>query len=756
VTNIVCMIENSAAGQGVPSGALARIASFCHRRRWLVLLAWLVVGIGVIGLGLTRGAPGSDSFGGAGTASERAQHLLAGHFPDQFAGDRLTLAVHADAGVDDPAVRARIDGVLARLRASPHVVSVTSPTGAPDQVSADGRTAFATLALDVGPDDMPVAQTGRLIAEVRAADAPGVDLALGGGAVDAAETPGGGPTDGVGLLAAAVVLLIAFGSLAAMALPIVTAVAGIGVGLAGMMLLNHVFPAPGFAPILAALIGLGVGVDYALLIVTRYREEARSGRTGEQATMIATATAGRSVLFAGATVVVCLLGLLLMDLGFMRGVAVGTALTVALTMTAAVTLLPALLGFAGRLIARPRRLRLGRWSRRGRAQDPARPLAARWAGAIQRRPALAALGAAAVLVLLALPALGMRLGMPDESTQPRDTSGYATHRILAAGFGAGYDAPLVVVSRAPAPVVEDVAAAVRATPGVASVTPVRVSPDGEAAMFLAYPATGAQSPDTTRLLTSLRRTVIPAAAPHAQVFVGGRAAGAADFAALVTDRLPVLVATVAGLSILLLIVVFRSVLLAVKAAVLNLVSIGAAYGVLVAAVQWGWLAGPVGFPTAMPVAAFVPFIMFPILFGLSMDYEVFLVSRIREAYDRCGDSAQAVRHGLSNTARVITAAAAIMVTVFLSVMLGADLAVKQLGLGMAVMVFLDATLVRMVLVPAAMELFGRANWWLPRWLDRILPGARWETAGAWAESTDARPAIDAPRAGDEAESARVP
>jgi RND superfamily putative drug exporter len=382
-------------------------------------------------------------------------------------------------------------------------------------------------------------------------------------------------------------------------------------------------------------------------------------------------------------------------------------------MLAAVTLLPALLGYTGRAIDRLRVPHLTR-----RAADRL-PLAARWATAVARRPVLAAVGAGAILLVLAAPAFGMRLSMPDESTQPHTTSGYATHRILARGFGAGYDAPLVIVVQ-PAGSADRVAAAVRATPGVASVTAPRVSQDGAVALVIAYPATSGQSAATASLVRHLRTDVVPG------LPIGGTTALAVDFADLVAGRLPLLIAVVVGLSVLLLIAVFRSVVLALKAAILNLVSIGAAYGALVAAVQWGWLTRVLGFPGPMPIAAYVPMIMFPVLFGLSMDYEVFLVSRIREAYDACGETRQAVVTGLSRTARVITAAAAIMVVVFLSVMFGADLAVKQLGLGLAVMVLVDATIVRLILVPAAMELFGRANWWLPRWLDRMLPAMRVE------------------------------
>ena len=687
---------------------LGRLAGFCYRRRWAVTLGWLVIAIGLLALGFTRGAPTTNDFSGGNSDSARAGALLATHFPDRH-GTSLTLAVHADAGIGDPAVQTRVHEVLAALGGAPHVVSVADPYQAPGHISADGHTAFAEAALDVGEDSMPVTETRDLVRQVRAASHDGVTFALGGGAVNAAETPGGGASDGIGMTAALVVLLIAFGSVLAAILPLVTAIFGIGVGLAGAMLLNHVVPSPGFTPILAAMIGLGVGVDYALFIVTRYREGLAGGQEPSAAAAHSIATAGRAVLFAGGTVVVGLLGLLLMGQPMLRAVAVGSSLTVALTMLASVTLLPALLGFTRRGIDRLRVPSLGR-------RRSGTPLAARWAGVIARRPVLAAVGAAVVLLLLAAPTLGMRLSMPDASTQPHDTSAYASHQMLAAGFGEGYDAPLFIVT--PPSSASSVAAAVGGTPGIASVTPPKASADGAVALIVAYPTTSAQAAPTADLVRHLRADVLPAG-----VHVGGPVAGTVDFADNVGARLPLLIVVVVGLSLLLLVAVFRSVTLAVKAAVVNLISIGAAYGVLVAAVQWGWLTRVLGFPGPMPIAAYVPMIMFPVLFGLSMDYEVFLVSRIREAYDRTGHTRSAVVHGLSRTARVITAAAAIMIVVFLSVMLGADLAVKQLGLGLAVMVFVDATLVRMVLVPAAMELFGRANWWLPRWLDRLLPAA---------------------------------
>ncbi|HET6211534.1 MAG TPA: MMPL family transporter [Micromonosporaceae bacterium] len=693
---------------------LTNLASFSYRHRFLVTLSWIAVAAAIGFLGVTRGAPNQNTFTGGDSPSQRAQQLLATHFPEYGGVSALTLAVHADRGLDDPGVRAAVTAAVDRLRAAPHVTAVVSPYDAPGQISADRRTAFGAAQLDVGSNDMPAQETLNLISGVRAATGDGLEFALGGEAVNAAETPGGGGSDAAGAIAAMVVLLVAFGSLLAMVLPLITAIFAITIGLTGGMLINHVIPTPGFGPILATLNGLGVGVDYAMFIVTRYRAALSAGRTPEEAAVHATATAGRAVLFAGATVVVGLLGLVLIDRVVCGGVAVSCALTVTLTMAAAVTLLPALLGFVRRGVDRLRLPRLGR-------PNGGAPFAARWAGVIQRRPGLAATLAGVVLLVLAAPLLGLRMSMPDASTQPRNTSGYATHRILTAGFGAGFDAPLVIVVQPAGASADAFASAVRDTPGIAAVAGPRASRDGAVSLLIAYPTTSGQSARTATLLTHLRHDVVPAAAPGSTVYIGGPTAGAADFADLVSGRLPLLVGAVVVVSMLLLVAVFRSVVLAVKAAVLNLMSIGAAYGVLVAAVQWGWLTKPLGFPGAMPIAAYVPMIMFPILFGLSMDYEVFLVAAIREEYDRIGDTRRAVTRGLARTARVITAAAAIMIAVFLSVMLGADLAVKQLGLGMAVMVFIDATLVRMVLVPAAMELFGRFNWWLPGWLAKLLP-----------------------------------
>jgi RND superfamily putative drug exporter len=560
---------------------------------------------------------------------------------------------------------------------------------------------------------IPGSEAKALMADATRASGAGMTFRLGGDVVDAAETPYGGQTEGIGTVAAAIVLLIAFGSLLAMGLPIVTALFGIGTGLALIALLGHVFPAPGFLPIVAAMIGLGVGVDYALFIVTRFRESLRAGEAPPDAVVTAMRTAVRSVLVAGVTVAIGMLGLLVLCQQLLNGVALGAAAAVAMTVLGSLTLLPALLGFTGARLARPSRIRLPRALRRRsrpgqragvRDGQPAvrsgkMPAAQRWAGAVQRRPLLAAAGSAAVILALAGPALGMKLGFPDESAQARPTMGYASYATMARGFGPGFDAPLIIAAElpasaspaAPGSAAARLAAAVRAAPGVVRVTLALISPDGRAAMLVAYPATGEQDPATDTLVNSIGATVLPRATAGTGIrayLTGPNAAGVA-FASLMGQRLPWLVAVVVAISMLLLTVVFRSVVVAIKAAVMNLLSISAAYGVLVMVSQHGWGARLFGFPETMPVTTWVPVFLFVILFGLSMDYEVFLLSRIRENYDATGDNAASVARGLASTARVITAAAAIMVVVFMSFVLGADMSVKQVGLGLAVAVAID-------------------------------------------------------------------
>jgi putative drug exporter of the RND superfamily len=737
-------------------GLLGQVARACHRHRWLTLFGWVAIVAYLIVMWMQFGAPADNNF----TATDPGTRLINQHFARQ-SGDRLTLAIRSAKAVDTSAARERITAAFTPFARAPHVTSVGSPYQVPGQISADRHIAFATVQFDVPASEIPGSEVTALMNDARAASGNGMTFSLGGDVVDLAETPNGGSSEGIGVAAAAIVLLISFGSVLAMGLPIVTALFGIGSGLSLIALIGHLVPAPSFAPVVASLIGLGVGVDYALFIVTRFREALRSGGTPESAVVTAFSTAGRAVLFAGTTVIIAVLGLLVLRQPLMNGVAIAAASTVACVMLGSLTLLPALLGFTGSRLAKPSRLaRIGRrgGSQRSRyasaravdqpsAAARRAPLAERWAGAVQRRPVVAAVASAVALLTLAAPVLGMKLNLPDESTQARDTMGYQSYRTIADGFGPGFSAPLVIAVKLPsgAPptaALHSIDSAVRATPGVARVTPPIVSSDHAAAMMIAYPTTSQQNTATNDMVHRLRDTVLPRATAGTgmHAYVGGPNAGAVDFADLVNQRLPWLIGIVVGVSVLLLMVVFRSVTVAVKAAAMNLLSISAAYGVLTAVTQWGWLGNVFGFPEKMPVATWVPMFLFVILFGLSMDYEVFLLSRIREEYDKTGDNAASVARGLARTARVISAAAAIMIVVFLSVVLGANVAVKQIGLGLAVAVLVDATLVRLVLVPAVMELLGKANWWMPRPLARILPDVRFE---------DHSPVTETPRVRDQ-------
>lgn len=704
-----------------PSGSLAKLARFCYQRRRLVLLTWIVGTITVAFVGFGYGAPSDNEYSGGDADSAKAQALIEQHFPEQQ-GDTLTLAIKTGSGIDEPSVRQKIERVIAEIDASPITGPLISPYQDSALVTKDRHIARMTIPLTEKRAEK--ADVLPLVNAVKEASSPEVRMGLGGERAEKAEVPPQAPAEAVGILAAAVILFIAFGSLVAMGLPIVTAILAVLGGVALMKLVGHLVPSPDFTILVAVMIGLGVGIDYALFIVTRYKDSLHEGDEPELATVKAISTAGHAVLFAGTTVMIALLGLIAMGQKMMTGLAIGASTTVLVTMVAAVTLLPAFLGFTGHKI---NSLRLPRRTQRkqgplGIAPLKQRTLAERWAGVVQNRPLIAALVSGVVLLMLASPALSMRMSLPDASVQPRDRSSYASYEILSEGFGPGYGAPFVFATAIKPdvnllPVIE----AVRNSEGIAYATPARFSNDGQAAVFMAYPTTGYQDEATTDLVHKLRSDVLSGVAGGETVHLGGPNAATIDAAEEMGSRLPIMIAVVISLSLLLLIALVRSVTIALQAAVMNLLSIGAAYGVLVAIVQWGWLGSALGFPTEMPISTWVPMMMFPLLFGLSMDYEVFLISRIREEYERTDNTRLAVTTGLARTARVITAAAAIMIAVFSTALLGHDVMVKQIGLGMAVAVFVDATIIRMILVPAVMELCGSANWWMPgrRHRDRL-------------------------------------
>jgi RND superfamily putative drug exporter len=750
---------------------LRRLAEVCFRRRRRVVVLWT---LGIVVLGAVMGAVGSSyrtDFTLPDVESKRGIDLLDDQFGGEGAGQVGNIVVEADNGVDDPEVRRVMEPFLAEVAQIDGVQSLSSPytSGNEDQISQRGgdagRIAYAEFE---APSDATVEETVAIGDDIRAAmpSFEGLRIELGGQAFAEFEVPS---SEALGIGFAIVILIIAFGSVLAMGLPIGVALAGIVSGSILTGLLSQVVDMPDFTPTVGVMIGLGVGIDYALFIVTRFRENLHRGHSIEESTLIAMNTAGRAVVFAGSTVVISLLGLLVMQLGFISGMAIGMAVVVALTLLASLTLLPALLGFAGERIELTRRrgliaagliavaligVGLGipalivvtlpvavvvllasfavsslRKPVLQRAPTPRREtLSYRWSRVIQHRPWTAVAIGAVVLIALALPILGLRLGFSDEGNYPEDTTTRQAYDLLAEGFGPGFNGPLSLASEVPAgtdpAALQAVTDAIAADPGVAFVSDPITNDDTAptAVLWRVTPTTAPQDAATTDLVNRLRNDVLPAATAGIglDVAVAGGVAIGVDYTDYLAERLPYFFAAVLGLSFLLLMVVFRSLLVPLKAVIMNLLSIGAAYGIVVAVFQWGWGASLLDIEAA-PIEPFVPMMLFAIVFGLSMDYEVFLLSRVREEWDRTGDSRTSVADGLASTARVITAAAAIMVVVFGSFIGESDRVVKLFGLGLSMAVLIDATIVRMLLVPATMELLGDRNWWIPHWLDRILP-----------------------------------
>jgi RND superfamily putative drug exporter len=703
---------------------MSAIARWCFRHRLVVIAAWVVVLTGLAALSQAVKSNYDNSFSLPGTGSAMAQQLLAKAVPAQ-AGDSDMIVWQVSTGtVRDRAVVARMTGALHRIATMPEVAAVVSPYGphGARQISRGSRIAYATVNFTRQADGLANADIIRVIDTAEAARAPWLNVQLSGDAIGNAEQPPLGFSSMVGLLAAAVVLFIAFGSLLAMLLPIVTAIAGVVSGLMAIAPLTRALSVVTFAPILGALIGLGVGTDYALFIVTRHRRGLQSGLAPEDAAITAIDTSGRAVLFAGGTVCIAILGILVVGLSFLNGLAVACTLTVVFTVLAAVTLLPALLGvFGWRVLSRRQRRRL---ANSGAAQD-ASGMWARWAGTVERRPGLLAAAAAAVMVVLAIPVLSLRLGSSDQGNDRSSATTRQAYDLLAKGFGPGFNGQLLLVAQTSSPTD---AAALRTLqdrlPHVADVTSVRALAAAHGTEVIQVtPSTSPEAEATSRLITTLRDHVIPAAEQGTtlRVYVGGITATFADFATVITGKLPWFILAIVGLSFLLLVVAFRSLLIPATAAVMNLLAAAASFGALVAFFQWGWGSNALGLGAAGPIEAFLPPVTLAILFGLSMDYQVFLVSRINEEWVYGRDSRRAIRVGQTQTARVITAAATIMICVFLAFSFTGQRDIAEFGISLAAAVALDAFILRTVLVPAAMHLFGDANWWLPGWKDRLLP-----------------------------------
>jgi putative drug exporter of the RND superfamily len=679
---------------------MRRLAELAYRRRGRMVLAWVVALAATIALAPRIAGDFNADYSTPGSQSAEASRLISERFPGAT-GDTITVVWQDAGGVRDRAVMARMDAFLKRAGRLEGVGAADPP-----RVSRDGTIATTDLELDRRAWDVPSATGKELIALAQRSDGDGLRIELGGGTIEQAQ--GGTSPEAVGLIAADAILLIAFGSVVAAGLPLAVALFGLGISAPLIGVLAAVVDVPDWAPAVAGLIGIGVGIDYALLILTRLRTGLDAGLEVRAAVVEAVRTAGRSVIVAGSIVVVSLLGLFLMGVPYLQGVALAASLAVLVVMTASVTLLPALLAFAGRRVNRLRIPGLGRAARGGRPT-----VAARWSHVVQRRPWAAALAGAAVLLALTAPALGLRLGFPDAGNDRAGTTTRAAYDLLSEGFGPGANGPLIAVGDARA--LDRATPRLRTLPGVAFVTPARSDRTGETAIVTVIPKSSPQAQATTDVVHRVR-DALPAG-----VVVGGATAAFVDQGSLVADRLPLFIAGVVGLSFVLLLLAFRSPLIALKAGILNLLSIGAAYGVMSLVAKGGWAGQLIGIDHETPVAPFIPVMMFAILFGLSMDYEVFLLSRVREEYLRDGRTSRAVADGLAKTARVITAAAAIMVAVFLAFVVADEVFLKLLGIGMATAILVDATVVRMVLVPAVMQLLGGANWWIPRWLDRALP-----------------------------------
>jgi RND superfamily putative drug exporter len=657
-----------------------------------------------------------------GTESQRTFDVLGQKFDQKGDIGELVYRVKSDATVRDPQVRTELQPLIDKLKKQPHVVSVTTqfdqpPQGGERLISPiDPKIAYAEILFDVQPNDVPVDLAKHMRSVVKDANSSTLQAELGGSMFVDQTQPA---SEVLGLLAAVIILLIAFGSVLAMGLPIITALFGIAIGIAFLDLLANVLDMPSFAPQVTIMIALGVGIDYALFISTRYREALHEGVEPEPAVVHALDTSGRAVLFAGSTVVISVLGLCLVGVAFIRGMAIAASLAVLIVMLASVTLLPAILGFVGHNI--------DKFSvrRRKKETDPEQTFWARWSRVLQKRPWPWAVGGLVLLLVLAAPFISMRLGVADNGNDPTKMTTRRAYDLMSQGFGPGFNGPLILASNVQSPA--DITAMNRLSqeiakdPGVAGVSPVQTNAANDAVRVFVVSKASPQDQATTQLVHRLRDKTVPAgeSGTGLDVHVGGQTALGVDLADTLGQRLPYVFLAILVLSFLLLMVVFRSILVPLKAVIMNLLSIGAAYGVIVAIFQHGWLKGIVGIGKEGPIEAWVPMMLFAIVFGLSMDYEVFLLSRIKEEYDATHNNADAVAHGLAKTARLITAAAAIMIAVFASFILSDMRVLKLVGFGLAFAVFIDATVVRMILVPATMELLGDRNWWFPKWLNWV-------------------------------------
>ena len=712
---------------------MASLARWCFRNRRTVLLIWLVALLG-IGIGANRwGDSYNTSFSMPGTDSTKALSLLQS-MDAKASGDTDQIVLHTLGGakIDDPAVKQNVEAMLAKVDKVHGIVGTTDPylevNGKPSgAISSDGTVAYSTVTFSGDQTTIQLADVNSLVSTAKSAANAHLEVELGGTDIEGTEQSSTGSSEQLGFLAALVVLLLAFGSLVGALLPLVVAVFGLGVGTSLIIIASHGATIPALAPILAALIGIGVGIDYALFIVTRFRSGVRTGLSHEDAVVRALDTSGRAVIFAGTTVCIALLGMLTTDMSFLSGTGIGAAIAVAAVVLAAITLLPALLGF--RFIGKRVISRSGRRKLRDSGPVTGEPTGvwARWSRVVEKRPKILALAAVVIMGVLLIPTLSIRLGSSDQGNDPSSTTTRKAYDLLAQGFGPGFNGPLEVVaqlgSNGDAATIPKLAAQIQQQPDVSTVSFAPVADGAKIATILVVPKTSPESVQTTDLVNDLRSTVIPpleqGTTMHA--YVGGQTAIYEDFATVMKSKLPLFVGVVVALGFLLLMIAFRSLLVPLTAALMNLIAAGASFGVIVWVFQYGHGSDNLDLGAAGPVESWLPVMMLAILFGLSMDYQVFLVSRMHEEWVHTKDNRRAVRVGQAETGRVITAAATIMISVFLCFLLLGQRDVGEFGIGLAAAVALDAFVLRMLLVPSIMQMFGKANWWLPSWLDRILP-----------------------------------
>ena len=701
------------------------LGRFAFRKKYYVIGFWLIALFGITAIAQSVGSNFSDSFSLPGSESSKALALLGKAFPRQ-AGDTETIVFHVKTGtVNAAAVKSAMQGVFAKVAGITSVGVVKSPYDPANvlQISHDRQTAYAPVVFTVNERLIKRKDVKALVNLGKAATTPNLEVEFGGQAVGQLNAPKGSPGEIIGIIAAGVILFISFGSFFAMLLPLGVALLALGTASGIVTLLTHAIGIASFAPILGSLIGLGVGVDYALFIVSRYRQEISRGVDPIDAAAKSIDTSGRAVLFAGATVCIALLGLFVLRLSFLNGVAIAASTTVLVTMAASLTLLPALFGVMKRRVH-------SRRSRRsidsGTPQDHEQSMWASWSRAVAKAPKVLTLGAIAVIALLSIPFFSLHLGSSDQGNYPKGTTTRSAYDLLASGFGPGTNGPLQVIAEIKSPAdkasLQKVASALASARGIVEVSPVITSSDGTVGLLQVIPSTGPQDAKTSNLIKSLRTSLIPKALAGSTtpIYVGGTTAIFDDFATVISGKLPLFIGVIILLGCILLLLAFRSLVIPLTAGLMNLFAAGASFGIVVAMFQWGWGQKLLNIG-AGPIEAFLPVIMLAILFGLSMDYQVFLVSRMHEEWLHTKENGKAIIVGQTETGRIITSAALIMITVFGSFVFGGEKVIKEFGIGLASAVFIDAFVLRTVLVPSLMHLFGNSNWWIPKWLDKSLP-----------------------------------